>query len=123
MNTLVITAAIGLVLSCAHANAAQGVASWYKMGHHTASGERFNPDGHTCAHRSLPFGTRLLVRNPRTGRSVVVRVNDRGPFVRGRVLDLSRGSARAIGMSGTQVVSYSIVGRRSHYASADYDYE
>src|ERR671910_572631 len=59
-----------------------GVASWYAVGKRTASGELFQPDALTAAHRSLPFGTRLKVVHPRTGRSIVVRVNDRGPFVR-----------------------------------------
>lgn len=63
----------------------------------------------TAAHRTLPFGTRVRVENPRTGRSVVVRINDRGPFVRGRIIDLARGSARAIGMSGTTYVSLQVV--------------
>lgn len=62
----------------------------------TASGERFNPQAMTTAHRTLPFGTRLRVTNSQTGRSVIVRVNDRGPFVRGRDLDLSFGAFRAI---------------------------
>jgi len=78
-----------------------GTASWYQYGRRTANGERFNPDGLTAAHRTLPFGTRLVVRNRRNGRSVVVRVNDRGPFIRGRVLDVSRGAARKLGMIGT----------------------
>jgi rare lipoprotein A len=82
-----------------------GVASWYSVGKRTASGELFQPDALTAAHRSLPFGTRLKVVYSRLGRSVIVRVNDRGPFVRGRVLDLSRGAARAIGMSGLAVVT------------------
>lgn len=73
-------------------------ASFYSHGRRTASGERFNPHGYTCASRTMPFGTRLRVTNPRTGRSVVVRVNDRGPFVRGRGLDLARGAAAALGM-------------------------
>lgn len=83
-------------------------ATWYGnelRGHRTASGERFNPDGLTAAHRSLPFGTCLLVSNPRTGKSVRVRVNDRGPFTSGASLDLSAGAARAIGMRSTQKVS------------------
>jgi len=83
-------------------------ATWYGnelRGHRTASGERFNPDGLTTAHRSLPFGTCLLVSNPRTGRSVEVRVNDRGPFTKGVSLDLSAGAARAIGMRTTQSVT------------------
>jgi len=68
-------------------------------GRRTASGERMNPGAMTAAHRSAAFGTRLRVTH--NGRSVVVRVNDRGPFVRGRCLDLSAGAARAIGMGGT----------------------
>jgi rare lipoprotein A len=77
-----------------------GVASWYELGKRTASGEAFNPDGLTAAHRTLPFGSRLKVFYPRTNRLVVVRVNDRGPFVKGRILDLSRGAARALGIKG-----------------------
>lgn len=81
-------------------------ASWYGGGeylsHHTASGERFNANAYTAAHRSLAFGTRLRVCR---ARCVVVRVNDRGPFVRGRSLDLSRAAARAIGLSGVGLVS------------------
>ena len=72
--------------------------SYYSYGRRTASGEHFNPNGYTAASRTLPFGTRLRLTNPRTGRSVVVRVNDRGPFVRGRSLDLARGAARALGI-------------------------
>ena len=63
-----------------------------------ASGGRFNPDGLTAAHRSLPFGTKVRVTDPKTGRSVVVTINDRGPFGKGRVIDLSLGAARALGM-------------------------
>jgi rare lipoprotein A len=68
-------------------------------GRKTASGERFNPSGMTAAHRSLPFGTRLKLTNPRNGRTVVVRINDRGPFVRGRTLDVSHGAANALGFA------------------------
>ena len=91
------------------AAAQSGAASWYGSGHRTANGERFNPNGLTAAHRSLPFGTRVRVENTRTGRSVVVRINDRGPFVRGRIIDLSRGSARALGMGGTTYVSLHVL--------------
>ena len=79
------------------------MASFYgnESGSKTASGQRFNQNGMTCAHRSLPFGTRLRVSLG--GRSVVVTVNDRGPFIRGRVLDLSTGAARAIGLTGRGV--------------------
>ncbi len=83
-------------------------ATWYGhelAGNRTASGEKFNPNGFTAAHRSLPFGTCLRVRNPKTGRSVAVRVNDRGPFTKGISLDLSYGAARAIGMRSTQNVT------------------
>ncbi len=86
-------------------------ASYYSSGYRTASGERFNPNGFTAAHRSLPFGTRLNVTNPANGRSVIVRINDRGPFVRGRGLDLARGAAFAIGMRGTGTVRITPVGR------------
>jgi rare lipoprotein A len=72
--------------------------TFYWQGQRTASGERFNPQGMTAAHRTLPFGTRLTVTNPRTGKSVTVVVNDRGPFASGVGLDLSRGAAQAIGM-------------------------
>jgi rare lipoprotein A len=82
------------------ARAEQCKASYYQHGTRTASGEHFNPGGLTAAHRSYPFGTRLHVTNPATGRSVVVRINDRGPFVRGRCLDLARGAAEVIGMIG-----------------------
>ena len=91
------------------AAAQSGAASWYGSGHRTASGERFNPNGMTAAHRSLPFGTKVRVENRRTGRAVIVRINDRGPFVRGRIIDLSRGSARALGMGGTSYVSLQVV--------------
>ena len=83
-------------------------ATWYGnelRGHRTANGEIFNPNGRTAAHRSLPFGTCLLVGNPRTGKKVKVRVNDRGPFTKGISLDLSAGAARAIGMRSTQKVT------------------
>ena len=84
------------------------VATWYGSelaGNRTASGERFDPNELTAAHRSLPFGTCLRVSNPKTGRSVAVRVNDRGPFTKGVSLDLSHGAARAIGMRVTQSVT------------------
>jgi rare lipoprotein A len=81
--------------------------AYYSSGRRTANGEPFNPHGMTAAHRTLPFGTRLTVTNPRTGQSAVVRVNDRGPFVRGLSLDLSLGAAKAIGMRGTEHVCIS----------------
>ena len=83
-------------------------ATWYGnelRGHRTASGEAFNPEGMTVAHKSLPLGTCLVIGNPKTGRNVVVRVNDRGPFTPGVTLDLSSGVAAAIGMRSTQDVT------------------
>lgn len=74
-----------------------GRASWYAMRSTTASGERMNPAAMTAAHRTLPFGSRVRVTNMRNGNSVIVRINDRGPFVKGRVLDLSRAAARKLG--------------------------
>ncbi|MDB5694264.1 MAG: septal ring lytic transglycosylase RlpA family protein [Alphaproteobacteria bacterium] len=79
----------------------QGEASYYGAelaGNRTASGERFNPRAFTCAHRSLPLGTMLRVTNLANGRSVLVRVNDRGPFARSRILDMSLAAARDIDM-------------------------
>ena len=80
-----------------------GMASFYgnESGSKTASGQRFNQNAMTAAHRSLPFGTKLRVTHG--GRSVVVTINDRGPFIRGRVLDLSTGAARAVGLTGAGV--------------------
>lgn len=81
----------------------QGKASWYGPGFHgrrTASGERFNRNRHTLAHRGLPFGTRLEITNLKNGRKAVGRVNDRGPHVRGRVVDLSEALARRLGIRG-----------------------
>ncbi|WP_375311662.1 septal ring lytic transglycosylase RlpA family protein [Bradyrhizobium sp. A5] len=80
-----------------------GMASFYgnESGSRTASGQRFNQNAMTAAHRSLPFGTKLRVTH--RGSSVIVTINDRGPFIRGRVLDLSTGAARAIGLTGAGV--------------------
>lgn len=79
----------------------QGKASWYGPGFHgrtTANGERYNMNGLTAAHRYLPFGTKLKVTCNQTGKSVIVRVNDRGPFHGNRVLDLSKGAAKQLGI-------------------------
>src|SRR6185295_10468495 len=86
----------------------RGVASWYGPKFHgrsTASGERYNMNGLTAAHPTLPFGTLVGVRNTRTGRQVVVRVNDRGPFSRNRVIDLSYAAAREVGVVGPGTAS------------------
>jgi len=87
------------------AKSASGVASYYKSGKQTANGERFNPNGLTAAHRTLPFGTKVRVTNMRNGKSVVVRINDRGPFIRGL------GAAKLVEMttSGVVKVSYSVL--------------
>ena len=77
-----------------------GVASWYAQHTRTASGERMNPVAMTAAHRRLPFGTVVRVTDEHSGRSVKVRINDRGPFVRGRIIDLSRAAARRLGIDG-----------------------
>jgi rare lipoprotein A len=102
----------------AHAGSGgSGVASVYGSkrdgyaGRRTASGERVRSGALTAAHKTLPFGTMVRVTNRRNNQSVVVRINDRGPFVRGRVIDLTPAGARAIGMSGLAPVSLAVVGR------------
>jgi len=91
--------------------ASQGVASFYTEGQQTASGEKFDTHDLTAAHPTLPFGTRLRVTNVATGRSVTVRVNDRGPYVPGRVVDVSQSAASALGMvdSGIAKVKLDVV--------------
>jgi rare lipoprotein A len=89
----------------------QVAATWYDSGRLTASGEVFDPNGYTAAHRTLPFGSQVTVTNPRNGKSITVVINDRGPFVKGVTLDLARGAARAIGMKDTQWVCMSEAGR------------
>jgi rare lipoprotein A len=86
--------------------AESGVASVYGYaGSKTASGERANPSNYTAAHRTLPFGTKVRVTNKRNGKSVIVRINDRGPFIRGRVIDLTPAGAKALGFSGLAPVT------------------
>ncbi|WP_018689599.1 septal ring lytic transglycosylase RlpA family protein [Ahrensia kielensis] len=83
----------------AEASAAQcGKASWYALHSRTASGEMMNPAKLTAAHKTLPFGTKLKVTNRNNGKSVIVRINDRGPFIKGRIVDLSKAAASQIGM-------------------------
>ena len=88
-----------------------GLASVYdrSSGKGTASGEQLREDALTAAHRTLPFGTVVSVTNKKSGRSALVRINDRGPFVRGRVIDLTPGAAQALGISGLANVSIDIV--------------
>ncbi len=85
------------------ATASQGLASFYSQGTRTASGDKFDANELTAAHPSLPFGTKLRVTNVATGQSVTVRVNDRGPYVPGRVVDVSYSAADALGMVGKGV--------------------
>lgn len=86
-----------VALSAGSAFAQCGGASWYALTSRTASGERMNPAAMTAAHRSLPFGTKVVVTNQRNGKSVTVRINDRGPFIKGRVIDLSKAAAHQLG--------------------------
>jgi rare lipoprotein A len=86
----------------------EGMASWYKMGNRTANGERYDPMGITAAHPSLPFDTKVRVVNSNSGESVVVRINDRGPFTGGRIIDLSQGAAQAIKLTRTGVAKVKI---------------
>ncbi len=92
------------------AGAELGIASTYAShGSKTASGETAPPDLLTAAHRTLPFGTRVKITNTRNGKTVVVRINDRGPFVRGRVIDVAPHAALALGFSGLAPVSIVVV--------------
>jgi rare lipoprotein A len=110
---------VALVMGCfvglaglagtAEAKTIIGYASYYKHGKRTANGESFNPNGLTAAHRSLPFGTKVKVTNLRTGRAVVVRINDRGPFIRSRVIDLSYGAAKVVGLTKSGVAKVEVV--------------
>jgi rare lipoprotein A len=95
-----------------------GTASWYHEGAVTANGEAYRPDGISAAHRHLPFGTKVKVTHNKTGRSVIVRINDRGPFIGGRIIDLSRGAKRVIGMGGLASVCLEVIGRGQRSVSA-----
>ncbi len=106
LYVLLAAASLAAIIAAAPINDAEaartqcGAASWYGAefaGRKTASGRRFNPNEMVAAHRSLPFGTRVRVKDRRSGRSVVVRIVDRGPFSRGRVIDLSRAAADQLG--------------------------
>ncbi len=110
-NRIGLLLAAGIVVLLPQTAAAKqcGSASWYALTSQTASGERMNPAAMTAAHRTLPFGSRLKVTNMKNGRSVVVRINDRGPFIKGRVLDLSKAAAHRLGFirSGHTKVCFS----------------
>jgi rare lipoprotein A len=115
-KTIIAVCALSM-LSLGGAEARQsGIASVYGNGdgyggRKTASGEIMRPKLLTAAHRSLPFGTRVRVSNRRNGRAVVVKINDRGPFIRGRVIDLSPAAARALGFSGLARVTLDVISR------------
>ena len=117
MRKLLLTTAAPLLLllgSAVNAAGYMALASWYGPGFHgrtTANGERYDQWGLTTAHKSLPFGTRVRVTNPRTGQSIIVRVNDRGPFIGAREFDLSRGAADAVGLtpSGVATLQFEIL--------------
>ena len=95
-----------------HKSNYSGIASVYSYSaQRTASGERFQAGAMTAAHRTLPFGTLVRVTNRNNGRSVVVRINDRGPFVHGRVIDVTPAAAKALGFSGLVAVALDVVGR------------
>jgi rare lipoprotein A len=101
---------ISTIVAPTIASAQSGIASVYSEGP-TATGERVVASGMTAAHRTLPFGTRVRVTNTSNGRSVVVRINDRGPFVKGRIIDLTPGAAHAIGIAGLGSVTVDVVGK------------
>jgi rare lipoprotein A len=89
-----------------------GTASWYGPrfnGKKTSSGEKFNQNNMTASHKTLPFGTKVKVTNLDNHKTVTVTINDRGPFIKGRIIDLSKGAAKKIDMSGTEKVSLQIL--------------
>jgi rare lipoprotein A len=96
--TVVLAGAALLTVLPAPAHAQCGSASWYALNSRTASGEMMNPAAYTAAHRTLPFGTKVKVTNTLNGKSVTVRINDRGPFIKGRVIDVSKAAAARIGI-------------------------
>ena len=104
------TLVIFTILAPTIASAQSGIASVYSEGP-TATGERVVASAMTAAHRTLPFGTMVRVTNTGNGKTVVVRINDRGPFVKGRIIDLTPGAAHAIGIAGLGSVTVDVVGK------------
>lgn len=99
-----------------------GLASWYGPGFHgklTASGEVFNQEKFTAAHRTLPWGSRVKVTNLANGKSVAVRINDRGPFGNGRIIDVSRAAARVLGMVGSGIATVRVEAIADSHQSAE----
>ena len=118
-STVVISAAglasLLLMSSVSHgADVQVGISSYYWQGARVATGARYMPDAMTAAHRTLPFGATIHVTNLYTGRSATLVVNDRGPFIKGRILDLSRGSARALQVTGLAKVRIDVVSYGRH---------
>ena len=111
LRCVAVLVSIGLIGASPIAKAQSGIASVYSGGR-TANGETAKASGMTAAHRTLPFGTLVRVTNRRSGRSVVVRINDRGPFVRGRVIDITPTAARLLGFSGVAPVTLDVVAGR-----------
>jgi len=107
LASALVASVVGLPMT---ASAQSGIASVYSGGR-TANGERAAASGLTAAHRSLPFGTMVRVTNQNSGRSVVVRINDRGPFIRGRIIDVTPTAAHALGFSGLAHVTVDVLGR------------
>jgi rare lipoprotein A len=106
----ILVACAATVVSIGATNAESGIASVYSYkGIQTASGESARPNEFTAAHRTLPFGTRVQVTNRRNGKTVVVRINDRGPFTRGRVIDVTPAAARVLNFSGLTPVSIAVI--------------
>ena len=113
-----ISAVLALACLSAPAFAETCIASRYGYnGGRTASGERMNPNAMTAAHRARPFGSHVTVTSHSNGRSVTVRINDRGPFVKGRCIDLSTGAARVLGFAGTTRVSLAEVDKHKWEAT------
>ncbi len=101
IKTSLLAASIAVSISAftsTQALAECGRASWYALNSRTASGEMMNPSAMTAAHKTLPFGTKVRIVNKNNGKAVVVRINDRGPFVKGRVIDVSKAAAQKLGM-------------------------
>jgi rare lipoprotein A len=107
VRSICLLAAIVVPFAVSHARAESGVASVYstESGSRTASGARLNPGAMTAAHRTMPFGSRVRITNRSNGRTVVVTVNDRGPFVRGRIIDVTPAAAQALGFNGLAPVT------------------
>ena len=110
MKNVIMTALIltGTATFATQAQAQSGMASYYWQPQAVACGGRFNPKALTAAHKTLPCGTKVRVTNKRNGKSVVVTINDRGPFVPGRIIDLSKAAAQVISMTGSGVAPVSL---------------